>query len=72
VNARHGPDPLSTYLRLGMSSRVAVLLLLASLFSSYLNIPLAELPGQQQLLVGQEINFVGMRYPVPVVVDWPG
>src|SRR6267154_4848124 len=36
------------------------------------NIPLAELPGQQQLLAGQEIYFFGMRYPVPVVVDWPG
>jgi uncharacterized membrane protein len=60
------------YLRLGVSSRVALLLLLASLFGSYLNIPLAELPGQQQLLAGQEIYFFGMRYPVPVVVDWPG
>ena len=60
------------YLRLGVSSRVAVLLLVASLFGSYLNIPLAELPGQQQLLAGQEIYFFGMRYPVPIVVDWPG
>jgi uncharacterized membrane protein len=60
------------YLRLGVSSRVALLLLVASLFGSYLNIPLAELPGQQQLLAGQEIYFFGMRYPVPVVVDWPG
>jgi uncharacterized membrane protein len=60
------------YLRLGVSSRVALLLLLASLFGSYLNIPLAELPDQQQLLAGQDIYFFGMRYPVPVVVDWPG
>jgi len=60
------------YLRLGVSSRVALLLLLASLFGSYLNIPLAELPDQQQLLAGQQIYFFGMRYPVPVVVDWPG
>ena len=60
------------YLRLGVSSRVALLLLVASLFGSYLNIPLAELPGQQQLLAGQEIYFFGMRYPVPAVVDWPG
>jgi uncharacterized membrane protein len=61
-----------TYLRLGVSSRVAVLLLLASLFGSYLNIPLAELSAQQQLLAGQEISYFGMRYAVPVVVDWPG
>jgi len=60
------------YLRLGVSSRVALLLLLASLFGGYLNIPLVELPRQQQLLAGQEIYFFGMRYPVPVVVDWPG
>ena len=60
------------YLRLGVSSRVALLLLLASLFGSYLNIPLAELPAQQQLVAGQDIYFFGMRYPVPVVVDWPG
>jgi uncharacterized membrane protein len=61
-----------TYLRLGVSSRVAVFLLLASLFGSYLNIPLAELPDQQRLLSGQEISYFGMRYAVPIVVDWPG
>jgi uncharacterized membrane protein len=60
------------YLRLGVSSRVALLLLLASLFGSYLNIPVVELPDQQQLLSGQDIYFFGMRYSVPVVVDWPG
>jgi uncharacterized membrane protein len=60
------------YLRLGVSSRVALLLLLASLFGSYLNIPLAELPDRQQALAAQEVYFYGMRYPVPVVVDWPG
>jgi uncharacterized membrane protein len=60
------------YLRLGVSSRVALLLLLASLVGSNLNIPLAELPDQQQLLTGQEIHFLGMRYPVPAVIDWPG
>jgi uncharacterized membrane protein len=59
------------YLRL-VSSRLALLLLLASLFGSYLNIPLAELPDQEQLLAGQEVYFFGMRYPVPLVVDWPG
>jgi uncharacterized membrane protein len=59
------------YLRLGVSSRVALLLLLASLLGSYINIPLAELPSQH-VLSGQEVNFFGMRYSVPVVVDWPG
>src|SRR5882757_459088 len=61
-----------TYLRLGVSSRVAVLLLLASLFGSYLNIPLAELSAQRQFLAGQEISYFGMRYMMPVAVDWPG
>jgi uncharacterized membrane protein len=61
-----------TYLRLGVTSRVAVLLLLASLFGSYLNIPLAELSDRQRLLTGQEISYFGMRYAVPIVVDWPG
>jgi uncharacterized membrane protein len=60
------------YLRLGVSSRVALLLLLASLFGSYFNIPLVEFSDHQQLLSRQEINFFGMRHSVPVVVDWPG
>jgi uncharacterized membrane protein len=60
------------YLRLGVSSRVALLLLLASLFGSYLNIPVAEFSDQQQILSGQAVDFFGMRYSAPVVVDWPG
>jgi uncharacterized membrane protein len=59
------------YMRLGVSSRVALLLLMASLIGSYLNIPVAQLP-EQHVLSGQEIDFFGMRYVVPVVVDWPG
>ena len=59
------------YMRLGVSSRVAVFLLLASLIGSYLNIPAMELP-EQQILSGQEISFLGMRHVVPVVVNWPG
>ncbi len=59
------------YMRLGVSSRVALLLLFASLIGSYLNLPLAELP-EQRVLSGQEVDFYGMRYLVPVVVDWPG
>ena len=59
------------YMRLGVSSRVALLLLLASLIGSALNIPVAELPGQQ-VLTGQAVDFFGTRYSVPVVVDWPG
>jgi uncharacterized membrane protein len=46
-------------------------ILFGSLLGSYFNIPVAYLP-QQQIVSGQEIDFFGMRYVVPVVVDWPG
>lgn len=58
------------YMRLGMSSRLALLLLFASLLGSYLNIPVAEIP-EQRILSGQEIAYFGMRHMVPVAVDWP-
>ena len=59
------------YARLGISSQAALLLLLASLAGSYINIPLARLP-EKEFLSGQEINVFGVTYVVPVVVDWPG
>lgn len=59
------------YMRLGVSARVALLLLLATLIGSYINIPVIALP-EHQVMSGQEIDFFGMRYAVPVVVDWPG
>src|SRR5574338_1433622 len=59
------------YMRLGVSSRTALALLLGSLFGSYFNIPIAQMPGEQ-VLSGREIYFFGMRYVVPMVVQWPG
>jgi uncharacterized membrane protein len=59
------------YMRLGLTYRAALLLLLGSLLGSYVNIPIAEL-AQKQVESGQEIQFFGMRYVVPVVVNWPG
>ncbi|GCA50020.1 hypothetical protein KGO5_02466 [Sinorhizobium sp. KGO-5] len=59
------------YTRLGISAHAALLLLLGSLLGSYLNLPLAELPGQE-VLSGRVVDYFGMRYVVPVVVDWPG
>lgn len=59
------------YGRLGISSPAALLVLIGSLFGSYLNIPVAQLPART-VLSGQEIAFFGMHYVVPVVVDWPG
>ena len=59
------------YMRLGISHRAALLLLFGSLIGSYFNIPVAELP-ERQIAPGQEITFYGMRYVVPVLVEWPG
>ena len=59
------------YMRIGLSPRGAMLILLAALIGSYFNIPLAELP-EQQVLSGQLIDFFGMQYVVPIVSSWPG
>jgi uncharacterized membrane protein len=59
------------YQRIGISSRVALLLLLGSLIGSYVNIPVAQLDAQQ-VVTGKEVVFFGMHYAVPVVFDWPG
>src|SRR3979411_769499 len=59
------------YVRIGISSGAALLLLLGSLIGSYVNIPVAEL-AEQQIMSGREITYFGVHYVVPVVVDWPG
>jgi len=59
------------YKKLGVSSGVALLLLLGSLIGSMINVPVAQLP-EAQIVTGQQVAFFGMRYVVPVVVDWPG
>ena len=59
------------YMRVGLGSQAAFLLLLASLAGSYLNIPVARLPAQR-IISGQEVPFFGMHYVIPVVVEWPG
>jgi len=56
------------YMRLGVGPWTAMLLLLGSLIGSYFNIPVAELPGGQ-MVSGQEIDFFGMRYVVPVMLE---
>jgi uncharacterized membrane protein len=58
-------------MRLGVSSRAALLLLIGSLVGAYFNIPLAELPGER-VLSGQAVDFFGMRYVVPVIHEWAG
>lgn len=59
------------YMRIGLDSRVAMLVLIASLLGSYVNIPVAQLPGER-VVSNEVIEFFGMRYVVPVVTDWPG
>ncbi len=59
------------YMRLGVSSRAAFLLLIGSLIGSYFNIPVVRLPPER-VMSGHEVVFSGMRYVVPVVVNWPG
>ena len=59
------------YMRIGLSRGAAVLLLVGSLVGSYFNIPIVEL-APQRVLSGQEVIYYGMRYAIPVVVQWPG
>jgi len=61
----------SAYRRLGLPPRVAMLVLLASLFGSYLNIPVARLP-EAHIVARAFVDAFGMSYLVPQVVDWPG
>ncbi|HUB14073.1 MAG TPA: DUF1614 domain-containing protein [Acetobacteraceae bacterium] len=59
------------YMRIGLSRRGAMLILLASLLGSYFNLPIAELPARH-VVSGELIDFFGMQYVVPVVSAWPG
>jgi len=59
------------YMRIGLDSRVAMLVFVASLLGSYVNIPIAELP-ENPIVSDEVIDFFGMRYVVPQVEDWRG
>ena len=58
------------YTRLGISSGTALLLLVASLLGSYINIPVWEFP-EREVRSGQEVIFFSVHYVVPVVIEWP-
>ncbi|HEY0909212.1 MAG TPA: DUF1614 domain-containing protein [Bradyrhizobium sp.] len=58
------------YMRLGVGPGAALLLLFGSLVGSYFNIPIAVLPGTP-VRSGEIVDFYGMRYIVPLVVQ-PG
>jgi uncharacterized membrane protein len=59
------------FLRLGLSPAGALLLLAGTLVGSYFNIPIAQVPGQQ-VVAGAVVEFFGVQYPIPVMIDRPG
>lgn len=59
------------YSRIGIGSRHALTVLMLSLLGSYINIPVAQLRGEP-VLVGQNVDFYGIQYVIPVVKNWPG
>ena len=58
------------YEKIGISRQHAFTLLLLSLFGSYVNIPVAQLPAEQVESNG-DVWFFGVHYIVPAVQDWP-
>jgi uncharacterized membrane protein len=59
------------YMQLDVSLGAAFFLLFASLFGSFINIPIAAL-DQETMVIEREVTYFGMRYIVPVMVDSPG
>ena len=59
------------YTKIGVDRRYVFLLLLLSLVGSYVNIPVAHLPGEQ-VVTDRVITYFGMRYIIPMVQEWPG
>jgi uncharacterized membrane protein len=57
--------------RLGITWGTALLLLIASLVGSYVNIRVWEFPAEI-VRSGEEVVFFGVHYVVPVVEEWPG
>ncbi len=56
---------------MGISRRYLLALLFFCLVGSYVNIPIAQFPGTHER-TGQVVEFFGMEYVVPVVVNSPG
>jgi uncharacterized membrane protein len=59
------------YEKVGVESRYMFFLLLFSFLGSYINIPVAQLPPEQ-LISPRTIEFFGMQYMVPEVIERPG
>jgi uncharacterized membrane protein len=59
------------YARLGISPMTAMLLLLATLFGGYVNIPVYHIPDET-VVVREYVDLLGMEFVRPTEVDWPG
>ncbi len=59
------------YEKIGINRRYIFALLLLSLLGSYVNIPVAELPGEK-VIGSREIFYYGMLYVIPSVHRLPG
>ena len=59
------------YSLLGLKPSVVVLALFGSLLGSYVNIPIARLPGER-IVAHEVVEFMGVPFLAPVAVDWPG
>jgi uncharacterized membrane protein len=58
------------YERIGIHPRYVFTILFLSLFGSYVNIPVAQLPPEE-ITSDREVDFYGVRYIVPTVQEWP-
>lgn len=59
------------FVSMGINRRYMLALLLLCLLGSYVNIPIMRLPGEQ-VQAGRIVDFFGMEYVVPVIVNSPG
>jgi uncharacterized membrane protein len=59
------------YQRLGINRRYVFALLLLSLFGSYINIPVYQLPPETLFSAGR-VTFYGIQHVIPYVTRWPG
>ncbi len=59
------------YSKLGLNRWYVYLILLGSLLGSYVNVPVAELPGRR-VETDKVISYYGVQYVIPRVENWPG
>jgi len=58
------------YEKIGIHRRYVLIVLGLSLFGSYVNIPIFELPAHS-VISNKEVVFFGMRHIIPFVQEWP-